>query len=77
MDHLNPLERKPALRIRIYDAFWVVGLALGGTQVGYAAADVGQPTWLAVALTVYVFVGGAIGFTARQNVDRVGGGVDG
>ena len=54
--------RKP-----LYALYALVGIILGGTQVGYAAADAGQPTWLIVALAVYAFVGGAFGLTAAAN----------
>ena len=51
----------------IYSAYAVVGLGLGATQVGYSAAEAGQPTWLIVALAVFAFIGTALGFTAAQN----------
>ena len=51
----------------IYSVYAVVGLGLGATQVGYSAADAGQPTWLIVALAVFAFIGTALGFTAAQN----------
>ena len=51
----------------LYVIFAVVGLALGATQVGYSAAEAGQPTWLTVALAVYAFVGTGLGFTASAN----------
>lgn len=51
----------------IYTAFGVVGVGLGATQVGYASAEHSQPTWLTVALSVFAFVGGAIGYTAASN----------
>lgn len=56
-------------RIRgpIYAAFSVLGLGLGATQVGYSAADAGQPTWLTVALAVFAFLGTAVGYTAASN----------
>lgn len=64
---MNPLEQYPAARRVVYHAFWSLGVALGGTQVGFAAAEAGQPTWLTVVLAVYAFVGGAIGYTAARN----------
>lgn len=57
----------PQTRATLYAAFAVTGLLLGAIQVGYAAADSGQPTALTVALAVYAFVGGALGFTAQAN----------
>lgn len=64
---MNPLQQNPRLRARVYNAFWLLGLALGGTQVGFASADAGQPTWLTVALAVYAFLGTGVGYTAAQN----------
>lgn len=53
-------SRKP-----VYRVFGALGLVIGATQVGYASADAGQPTWLTVALAVYAFLGAA-GFTVAQ-----------
>ena len=65
---MNPLADRPDIRARVYAAFWLVGLGLGGTQVGYAAAESGQPTWLTVALAVYAFLGAGVGYPAQANV---------
>lgn len=54
-------------RAVLYIVFAVVGVGFGATQVGYSAANAGQPTWLTVALAVYAFVGTAFGFTAAAN----------
>lgn len=51
----------------IYSAYAVIGLALGATQVGFSAAEAGQPVWLVVAMAVFAFIGTALGFTAAQN----------
>lgn len=51
-----------------YTAYALIGLVLGAVQVGFAAAEAGQPVWLNVALAVFAFVGTALGFTARANV---------
>lgn len=51
-------------RARAYRVYAIVGLALGGVQVGYSAAESGQPTWLTVALAVFAFVGTGLGLTA-------------
>ena len=59
-------------REQVYAWFAVLGVAIGATQVGFAAASAGQPVWLTVALAVYAFVGGAIGFTARANTPADG-----
>lgn len=59
----------PALRRKLYAVYGVIGLVLGATQVGFAAAEAGQPVALTVALAVYGFLGGAFGFGARAKVD--------
>lgn len=51
----------------IYAGYAVVGTALGATQVGFASANTTQPAWLTVALSVFAFLGGAIGYTAASN----------
>ena len=51
----------------IYAGYAVVGTALGAAQVGFASANTTQPAWLTVALSVFAFLGGAIGYTAASN----------
>ena len=53
-----------------YALYAVVGVLLGAIQVGYGAAEAGQPVALTVALAVYAFLGGALGVTAAQNTPR-------
>lgn len=65
---MNPLADRPDIRARVYAAFWLLGLALGAAQTGYAAAQAGQPVWLNVALSVYAFLGAGVGYTAQANV---------
>lgn len=55
------------VRARIYSIYAVLGIVIGATQVGYAAAEAGQPVWLTVTLAVFAFVGGAIGYTATTH----------
>lgn len=55
-------------RTYAYFIFAALGVAIGSVQVGYAAAEAGQPVWLTVALAVFAYVGGAIGFTAGTHV---------
>lgn len=50
----------------LYAVYGLVGLILGGTQVGFLAAG-DQPLWLTIALAVYGFVGTGIGATASAN----------
>lgn len=57
----------PQIRSKVYAVYAVLGLVLGATQVGFAAAETGQPVALTVALAVYAFVGGALGFVAQAN----------
>lgn len=61
-------------RKTFYAIYATLGLILGATQVGYSAAEAGQPTWLTVALAVFAFVGTAFGFTASANTDTGGDG---
>jgi len=63
------VNSNPALRKRLYVVYAVVGLVLGSTQVGFSAAEAGQPVWLTVALAVYAYVGVAFGFAAQSKVD--------
>lgn len=55
-------------RTLVYSVYAVVGLVVGSIQVAYAAAEAGQPVWLTVALAVYAYVGGAIGYVAATHV---------
>lgn len=57
----------PKARVALYYVTTVTGLAIGGFQVGFSAAEAGQPTWLTVALAVYAFLGTATGLTAASN----------
>lgn len=72
MNITNPLADAPGIRKAVYVLFWLAGLVLGATQVGFATADAGTPDALKVALGVYAFLGGAIGFTASQNTPENG-----
>lgn len=55
-------------RKQAYAVFAALGVLIGAIQVGFGAAQAGQPVWLTVALAVYAFLGGAIGATANANV---------
>ena len=63
----TPLDNYPNVRLAVSNAFWLLGLLLGATQVGYAAQSLASPTWLQVAINVYAFLGGAVGYTAAAN----------
>ena len=56
--------RKP-----IYGAFAVAGVVIGAIQVGFSAAEIGNPLWLNITLAVFPFLAGAVGFTASANTD--------
>ena len=59
----------PRIRATLY-MIWALGsLAFGAVQVGYSTADLGQPTWLAVCIAVWAFVGAGLGLTAASNVN--------
>lgn len=62
------VNSNPRLRKITYTAYALIGLIVGSTQVGYAAAELGQPVWLTVALAVYAYVGVAFGFAAQSKV---------
>lgn len=62
-------------RAVVYAAYAIIGVILGATQVGYAAAEVGQPVWLTVTLAVFAFLGGAIGYTAVTHTPKDGSAV--
>ena len=54
----------------VYATYAVLGVVIGGAQVGFAAAEAGQPVWLTVTLAVYAFVGGAVGLTATSHTPK-------
>lgn len=54
-------------RKMLYGVFSLLGLLLGAVQVGYSSAGADQPTWMTVILSVYAFIGGALGATAASN----------
>lgn len=64
------LSDYPGVRRVLYVVSFVVGLVLGGCQVGFAAADATQPAWLTVAFAVYGFAGAYLGITAATNTPR-------
>lgn len=55
----------------VYGWFAVIALALGSIQVGFASADLGQPVWLTVALSVFSFISAGVGYTAVANTEPV------
>ena len=65
-----------AWRKPIYGAFAVVGVIIGAIQVGFAAAEAGNPLWLNITLAVFPFLAGAVGFTASANTNNEPGPAD-
>ena len=59
-----------AKRKLVYGWFAFIGLALGSVQVGYSAADVGQPAWVVVATAVFGFISAGVGYTAYANTSK-------
>lgn len=57
-------------RATAYGIYATVGVILGSIQVGFAAAEAGQPVWLTVALAVFAYIGGAIGYTALTHTGK-------
>ena len=65
----NPLEGKPALRKRLYRAYWCVMLVHGAVAVFIAATPgLVLPDWWLGLTAVLAYVGGALNFQADQNV---------
>lgn len=71
LGNVNLGELVPAKARRpIYAGFALVGIGIGATQVGFAAADAGQPLALTVALAVYAFLSVPIGTLAAINTPK-------
>lgn len=70
---MNPLVDKPALRKKVYTAFWLIGLALGGLSAFFGATDNGAPDWLSPTTAAYAFLGVGVGYTASQNTPKEDG----
>lgn len=58
----------PAVRQGLYLIYALIGVSFGAIQVGLQAAEAGFPVWLKVALSVYAFLGTALGLTAASNI---------
>lgn len=69
---MNPLTALPTKgRKWIYVSYATLGIAFGATQVGFATANVDQPTWLLVAFGVFGYLGTALGLVAAANTQPV------
>jgi hypothetical protein len=55
-------------RKALYTTYSLIGLVVGGIQAAYGSVSAGSPNWLKVTLSVYAFLGTAIGATAASNV---------
>lgn len=55
-------------RKALYSTYSLIGLVVGGIQAAYGSVSAGSPDWLKVTLSVYAFLGTAIGATAASNV---------
>ncbi len=66
----NPLTGVVAARTRkyLYTAYSLLGLFIGGVQAAYGSISAPSPDWLKITLSVYAFIGTAIGATAASNV---------
>lgn len=58
------------VRQKVYLTYGLVGVGIGGTQAGFAAASVDQPLALTVTWAVYGYLGVALGFTAAANTNQ-------
>lgn len=56
------------LRKTVYVLIAVAGVALGALTTAYASLDLGNPSWLVVALSVYTYLAGGSGILAVLNV---------
>lgn len=52
----------------MYVTYGLIGVGLGATQTAFTAAEIASPLWLVVAFSVYLYIGGAFGLVAAQNV---------
>lgn len=68
--NLGNIVTDPNARKALYGGYGIVGLGLGAAQVGFAAAEAGQPVWLTVSLAVYGFLGAAFATLAVGNTPK-------
>ena len=65
-----PLVLPPKVRAVVYAVLTILGLAVGAAQVGYAAANQSNPTWLTVALAVVPFLASGLGAVALTHTPK-------
>lgn len=64
---MNPLEKYPAIREKLYLVQYLVNLILGA--IGVALISLAEsPLWYVVTTAVFNFVWSYTGLTAKQNV---------
>jgi hypothetical protein len=71
MTDYTQLAIPASLRLKIYLVFSLVGIAIGGIQVGYSTAELPQPLWLKISVAVFSFLGVAVGYTAASHVPSI------
>ena len=73
---LAPPAMPAKVRAAVYTVMSILGLGVGAAQVGYAAANVPNPTWLTVALAVVPFLVAGLGFTAATHTPKADASVE-
>ncbi|WP_122262254.1 hypothetical protein [Ornithinimicrobium cerasi] len=64
---MTTLAMPAKVRVYVYAVLGVLSLAVGATQVGYAAINAPAPEWLTVALAVVPFLAAGLGYTAATH----------
>lgn len=64
---MTTLAMPAKVRVYVYAVLGVLSLAVGATQVGYAALNAPNPDWLTVALAVVPFLAAGLGYTAATH----------
>lgn len=70
--NLGVVITNPTVRKVIYAGYVLSIVAAGAFQVGYAAAQIGQPAWLTIALAVIAYLGVPVGGLAFLNAPKQG-----
>lgn len=67
-NNLGNVIKNAKARATIYATYVIAGVILGGLQVAFAAVEgADQPSWLAIALAVYGYLGIPVGGLAAVN----------
>lgn len=67
-----PFEDYPQVRRWMYNTYIAIGLGLGSFQAWFMATGTSFPTYFVGALSVYSFLGLALGFVAQANTPKTG-----